>query len=59
MKPEAEVAAERRQAILAHAPLRPKNVCHYCAWGVPKLALWCSASCAQSYEAEKAALLVK
>jgi hypothetical protein len=57
MKTLAEIDAERQAAILAHAPLLPKRACHYCAWEVPRLALWCCAKCAQSYEKEKSELL--
>lgn len=57
MRPYAEIKAARRAAILARAPLIPKGECHCCGWGVPKLALWCSFSCAQDYAAEKAEIL--
>jgi hypothetical protein len=57
MKTLPEIDAERRAAILAHAPLLPKRACHYCAEPLGKGALWCATSCAQSYEAERDQLL--
>lgn len=53
---QAEIDATRRQAILANAPLYPKEACHYCGWKVPRLALWCSSPCAQEYAKERADL---
>lgn len=57
MRPYAEIAAARKAAILAHAPLIPKGECHCCGWELPKPALWCATQCALDYEAEKAELL--
>lgn len=57
MRPYAEIKAARQAAILARAPLIPKDRCHCCDWPVPKSALWCATACAQDYEAEKAELL--
>jgi hypothetical protein len=57
MKTLAEIDAERQAAILARAPLLPKQACHYCAEPLGKGALWCAYSCAQSYEAERDQLL--
>lgn len=52
-KPYSEIAAERRAAILAGAKLIPKSCCHFCAYAVPRGALWCSGVCAADYEAER------
>lgn len=57
MRPYVEIAATRRDAILKRAPIIPKERCHCCDWPIPKLALWCSSSCATDYEAEKAEIL--
>lgn len=54
---QAEIDAARKAAILARAPLIPKGTCHGCGFKIPKLALWCSSSCATDYEREKTALL--
>lgn len=57
-KPYAEIKAARRDAILSRAPVIPKGACHHCAWELLlKGALWCSADCAEQYEAEKAEIL--
>lgn len=53
---QAEIDAARKQAIVANAPLYPKCACHYCAYKVPKLALWCSSDCAVEYAKERADL---
>lgn len=59
MKPYAQIAAERRQAILDRKQLVPNGTCHYCGYAVPKLAHWCGTPCAQDYAAEKEALSVR
>lgn len=56
-RPYAEIAAERRVAILAGAKLIPKSCCHFCAYAVPKGALYCSGTCAADYQAERKDLL--
>jgi hypothetical protein len=56
-RPYVEIAAERRAAILAGARLIPKSCCHFCAYAVPRGALWCSTLCAQDFEAERKDLL--
>jgi hypothetical protein len=53
-KPPHEIAGARREAIASGAKLIPVGHCHCCFWQVPKGALWCSTSCAQDYEKERA-----
>jgi hypothetical protein len=56
-RPYAQIAAERRAAILAGAKLIPKSCCHFCAYAVPKGALFCSGCCGADYQAELKDLL--
>lgn len=55
-RPYAEIAEKRRADILAGAKIHPKGACWYCAWPFQAKELYCSADCAQSYEAERVEL---
>lgn len=56
-RPYADIAARRKAAILAGAPIIPKGACHYCDWRLAPRGLWCCVSCCEEYEAEKKELL--
>lgn len=58
-RPYSEIVATRRAAIVAGEKLIPKGACFFCAWELPKPALYCSADCAQGYQAELAVVSAK
>jgi hypothetical protein len=57
-KPRAysDIAAARKASILANAPIIAKGECHYCAWSLPKPALYCCGECASEFQKECAEL---
>ena len=57
-RPYEEIVKARQASILAGEKVGiPKGTCYFCAWSLPKPALYCSGECAQSYMVERADLL--
>lgn len=56
-RPYAEIKAARQAAILAGEKLIAKGACFFCAWELPKPALYCCGDCASEYQKERAELV--
>lgn len=58
MRPLAERLVTRHAAMRSTSPLVPTGECHMCGWtNLPKGAHWCSRSCHDDFQQEKAELL--
>lgn len=59
MKSYQTIKAERNAKQLSNKPLVHGMECHNCGWRLPVRGHFCSASCGEDYEAEKAELLAR